>query len=65
MNSSSSAQQKHEVFLKLRVELDHEAQPTLTADDVIKGVKELLSIGMEGTGSVPFGVREVTLLPSS
>ncbi len=53
-----------EIFLKLRVELDPEAQPAPTADDVIEGVKELLSIGMQGIGSVPFGVREVSLLSS-
>ena len=51
-----------EIFLKLRVEVDPEANPVPTVDDVIKGVKELLTVGMEGTGSVPFGVREVTLL---
>ena len=62
--TSSSAQQMKEIFLKLRVELDPEAKPTPTADEVIKGVKELLSIGLEGIGSVPFGVREVTLLSS-
>ncbi|MHB8566421.1 MAG: hypothetical protein ACYC7D_08700 [Nitrososphaerales archaeon] len=51
-----------EILLKLRVEVDPEANPAPTADDVIKGVKELLTIGMEGIGSVPFGVRDVTLL---
>ena len=51
-----------EIFLKLRVELDPEADPTPSADDVIKGVKELLTVGMEGVGSVPFGIRDVTLL---
>lgn len=53
-----------EIFLKLRVEVDPEAEPVPTTDDVIKGVEELLSIGMEGIGNVPFGVREVTLLSS-
>jgi hypothetical protein len=51
-----------EIFLKLRIEIDPEADPTPTSDDVIKGVKELLTVGMEGVGSVPFGVRDVTLL---
>ncbi len=51
-----------EIFLKLKVEVDPQADPTPTNDDVIKGVKELLTIGMEGIGSVPFGVRDVTLL---
>ena len=51
-----------EVFLKLRIELDPEVDPAPSADDVIKGVKELLSVGLEGVGSVPFGVRDVTLL---
>jgi len=51
-----------EIFLKLRVELDQEADPSPTSDDVIKSVKELLTIGMEGIGSVPFGIRDVTLL---
>jgi hypothetical protein len=51
-----------EMFLKLRIELDPEAEPAPTADDVIKGVKELLTVGMEGVGSVPFGVRDVTIL---
>lgn len=53
-----------EIFLKLRVEVDPEADPAPTADDVIKSVKELLTIGMEGIGSVPFGVRDVMLLES-
>ena len=53
-----------EVLLKLRVEIDPDADPAPTADDVIKGVKELLTVGMEGVGSVPFGVRDVTLLES-
>jgi hypothetical protein len=51
-----------EMFLKLRIEIDDEADPSPSPDDVIKGVKELLSVGMEGVGSVPFGVRDVTLL---
>jgi hypothetical protein len=54
-----------EIFLKLRVEVDPEANPAPTANDVIKGVKELLDIGMEGIGSVPFGIRDVTLLDGS
>ncbi len=54
-----------EIFLKLRIEVDPEADPAPTADDVIKGVKELLTVGMEGVGSVPFGVRDVTLLDGS
>lgn len=51
-----------EILLKLRIEVDPEANPAPTPDDVIKGVKELLTVGMEGSGSVPFGVRDVTLL---
>lgn len=51
-----------EIFLKLRVEVDPDADPAPTSDDVIKGVKELLTIGMEGIGEVPFGVRDVTLI---
>jgi hypothetical protein len=51
-----------EIFLKLRVEVDPGADPEPSTDDVIKSVKELLTIGMEGIGSVPFGVRDVTLL---
>lgn len=51
-----------EMFLKLRIEIDSDADPAPTSDDVIKGVKELLTVGMEGVGSVPFGVRDVTLL---
>jgi len=51
-----------EIFLKLRVEVDPDADPAPSAEDVIKGVKELLSVGMEGVGSVPFGIRDVTLL---
>jgi hypothetical protein len=51
-----------EIFLKLRIEVDPEADPAPSPDDIIKGVKELLTVGMEGAGSVPFGVREVTLL---
>jgi hypothetical protein len=54
-----------EILLKIRVELDSEANPPPSADDVIKGVKELLDIGMEGIGSVPFGIRDVTLLDGS
>ena len=53
-----------EILLKLRVEVDPEADPVPSTDDVIKGVKELLTVGMEGSGSVPFGVRDVTLLES-
>jgi hypothetical protein len=51
-----------EIFLKLRVEVDTDADPAPTTDDVIRGVKELLTVGMEGSGDVPFGVRDVTLL---
>lgn len=51
-----------EMFLKLRIEIDSDADPAPTSDDVIKGVKELLTVGMEGVGSVPFGVRDVTIL---
>jgi hypothetical protein len=51
-----------EIFLKVRVEIDPNADPIPTTDEVIKGVKELLTVGMEGIGSVPFGVRDVTLL---
>ncbi len=53
-----------EIFLKLRVEVDPEADPAPTADEVISSVKQLLTIGMEGIGSVPFGVRDVTLMDS-
>ena len=53
-----------EILLKLRVEVDPEADPAPSTDDVIKGVKELLTIGMEGIGSVPFGIRDVTLMDS-
>ncbi len=51
-----------EIFLKLRIEVDPEADPAPSPDDIIKGVKELLTVGMEGAGNIPFGVREVTLL---
>jgi hypothetical protein len=51
-----------EMFLKLRIEIDPDANPEPSSDDVVKAVKELLTVGMEGTGGVPFGVRDVTLL---
>lgn len=50
------------MYLKIRIEIDPEADPAPTSDDVINGVKELITAGLEGVGSVPFGVRDVTLL---
>jgi hypothetical protein len=52
-----------EIYLKLRIELDPNVNPKPTMDDIIAGVKELLTVGEEGIGKeTPFGVRDVTPL---
>ena len=52
-----------EIFLKLRIEVDPNADPQPTVDDIIANVKELLSVGEEGIGrETPFGIRDVTPL---
>ena len=51
-----------EVFLKLRIEIDPNADPKPTLDDIIAGVRQLLTVGAEGSGDMPFGVRDVTPL---
>ena len=51
-----------ELYLKLRIELDLNANPRPTIDEICE-VKRLLSIGEEGSGKeTSFGIREVTLL---
>lgn len=48
-----------EVNLKLRLELDDEAN--VSTEDIINTVKEMLTVGEEGIGrEPPFGVRDVT-----
>jgi hypothetical protein len=52
-----------ELYLKLRIELDSNADPKPTIDEIIASVKELLTIGEEGIGKeTSFGIREVTKL---
>ncbi|HYB04036.1 MAG TPA: hypothetical protein VED17_06220 [Nitrososphaerales archaeon] len=50
------------VYLKLRIELDPNANPKPSVDDIIAGVKQLLTVGAEGSGDMPFGVRDGTSL---
>jgi hypothetical protein len=52
-----------ELYLKLRIELDPNANPHPAIDETCDEVKRLLSIGEEGSGKeTSFGIREVTLL---
>jgi hypothetical protein len=51
-----------EILLKLRIEIDPNANPKPTVNDIITGVKQLLTVGAEGSGDMPFGVRDVTPL---
>jgi hypothetical protein len=51
-----------EIFLKLRIEVDPNADPKPTVEEIIAGVKELLTVGAEGSGDLSFGIRDVTAL---